>query len=113
MQHDRGEDHAGDAHEFFAEDQGEQGEPHGIFDPVTNDLAVQEVLQLVDHDEEDECHQGHAWGNGEGDADDERVAHDIADNGQKAAEKGQGDQDGDVRELVPDQEDRSQRRVDG
>jgi hypothetical protein len=54
VEDDGGEDHAGDAYEFFADEQAEEGEPHRVLDASADDLAVQEVFEFVDGDEEDE-----------------------------------------------------------
>jgi len=54
VQNDWRQNHSRYSHEALADDQREQGEPDGIFDPITDDLAVQKIFQLVKRDQEHE-----------------------------------------------------------
>lgn len=113
MQDDWGEDHAGDSHKPLTEHQGQQGEPHRVFDAVTDDLAVQEVFKLVDGDEEAEGDDGQFRFYRERDASDERVADEVADDGQQAAEKSGDGEQGRVGYPSGGQEDGREQGVDG
>src|ERR1035437_1316800 len=59
VQHYRGEDHAGKAEELLAKDQGQQCQPQRIADAVPDDLAVEEVFQLVNDHQEHEGRERH------------------------------------------------------
>src|SRR6185436_9313950 len=59
MEDDRREDHARNAHQLFANDQAEQRQPERRLDAVAHDLAVEEIFELMDDHQKDECHQGH------------------------------------------------------
>ena len=74
MQDDGGKDHARNAHQLFAEHQPDECQPHRTFDAVADDLAVEEIFQLVDDDEEDQCDERHLRRDRERHADDEDVA---------------------------------------
>lgn len=88
MQDHRCEDHPWNAHQTFAYDESGQSEPHGIFDPVPDDLAVQEILQLVQSHEEDERSDREVQGNRDRDGYNDRVADHVADDRDQAAEEG-------------------------
>ena len=80
-------------------------------DAVSNDLAVEKVLEFVDDDQEDQRDQGHPWRDSEGDADHDRIADEIADDWQQAAKEGETDNDQRITQLCDQDEDGGEGRV--
>src|SRR5882672_10793145 len=52
VEHDGRENHAGDAHEPFPNHQPEQRQPERVANAIAHDLAVEEILKLVDDQQE-------------------------------------------------------------
>jgi hypothetical protein len=91
MQQNWRQNHPRNSHQPFHENQRQQRQPHRIFDPVPNDLAVQEIFQFVNDDEVNQRDDGVLWRPGEGDADNHRIAEEVPDNRQQSGEKREHD----------------------
>ena len=98
--------------EEIAEHKRQQGQPHWIFDPRTDDLAVQEIFQLVNDDEKNQREQSHARRNREAHAYDERVADEIAYNRQQTTHEGNYDDQRCIGQLDGHDKQGCQQRVD-
>ncbi len=85
------QNHARYSHEPFPDNQRKQRKPDRILDPVSNDFAVQKIFELMEHDQEDERRDRNPRRNGKGNPDDDRIADQVAHNGQQSAEKRQAD----------------------
>src|ERR1700722_10695333 len=113
MQHHRREDHAGDAHESFADHQSEQHQPDGGLDFGPDDFAGQEVAQFVDQHQKYQGPQAFGRRDHEPQRHDQRVADQIADDRNEAAEKGEPDGDDQMLQAHNLHENSGQNSVDG
>src|SRR2546430_639115 len=62
MENNWSEDHAGDAHDPFPEDEREKSEPDRVLNSASDNFAVEKIFQLVQHDQEDQSRDGQLWG---------------------------------------------------
>lgn len=87
IEDDRCQNHPWDARQALPDQKTEQGEPHRILNTTSDDLAVEEVLKLV---QDDKVRQGdntklHRLSNS--DTKDDGVAHEVSDDRQESTKK--------------------------
>src|SRR5947209_3648916 len=106
------QNHSGNAHQFFADDQADEGEPDRIPDAGPDYFAVQEILQLMDNNEEDERHDRHLARDEDPEENDDGVAEDVANDREQPAEECEPDDNRRVGNSNRENEDCRQEGVD-
>jgi len=107
------EHHAGNPHKPFAQQQSQQRQPDGGVDSRPDDLAVEDVFQLVYKNQEGQGPQSLGWRDHEPKGHHQGVAHEVADHRNKAAKKSDSDRHHQVRKAHAGHEDSRQHGVDG
>src|SRR5581483_9110223 len=113
VEHDGGEDHSGDAHQFLAEDQPEQRQPDRAADASADDFAVEEVFEFVNYNQKHQGDQGHPGRKGEANADHQAVADQISDHRDQAAKESYADDHDGIREARNHDKNGGEHGVDG
>ena len=83
-----------------------------MIDPAADDAAVEKILELVNPDEKNESPAGQLRRHGEGDANDDRVADQVADDREHTADESENDDEAGVAQADREAEDRGQGGVD-
>ena len=104
MKKHRGQNHARNTHEPFADDETEQRQPDGILDSISDNFAIQEVFELVNDDQKNEGAESDMGRDRESHRYNDAVADEIADNREKPAEESDYDQDKGSRNVRGEEE---------